>query len=80
MLLRYCPPLEQRVRDLPERAVADGVHQHFEAVVGSDRGLLKARRHGRRFGGVALLEVGQAGRVGPACRGRSSARVAASSA
>src|SRR5215207_7527855 len=65
--------LEQRIRDLPERAHAHRLHQHLEDVgVGYHR-LLQALQHRARLGGMALPEITQAGQlallllVGGAC-------------
>jgi hypothetical protein len=49
--------LEQRVRNLPERADAHGIHQHFEHIVVIDHRALKSLQHLRRLLGMALLEI-----------------------
>ena len=59
MLRRYCPHLEQRVRDLPERAAAHRLHQHLEHVAVRNHRVLQALQHGRRFARVQRLKFGQ---------------------
>ena len=49
--------LEQRVRDLPKRADAHRVHQHFEHVFVIDHRALKSLQHLRRLLGMALLKI-----------------------
>src|SRR5688500_9107526 len=52
--------LEQRVRDLPERADAHRVHQHLENVLIAYDCLAQALKHGAAFLVVLLVELAQA--------------------
>src|SRR5687768_6911460 len=52
--------LEERMRDLAERADAHRVHQHLEHVGVGDHGLPQALEHRRRPRGVARVEIGEA--------------------
>ena len=54
------PHVEQRIGDLPKRAAAHCVHQHFEHVLIGDHGLLQALEHRAGLVLVARLEVAQA--------------------
>src|SRR3546814_1020773 len=52
--------LEQRLRDLAERADAHGVHQHFEDIAVGDHGVAQTLEHRWRILGVALLKFREA--------------------
>ena len=54
------PDLEQRIRDLPERAAAHRIDEHFEHVLIVDHRLLQAEEHGAGLVLVPRLEVAQA--------------------
>ena len=51
------PHLEQRMRDLPQRADLHRVHQHLEDVLVVDHRLLEALQHRPALGLVPLVEV-----------------------
>ena len=61
MLRRYCPPTSNSAFVIcPSEQHPHRVHQHLEHVLVVDHRLLQALQHRRRFGGVALVELGQA--------------------